>query len=75
MKAFHDPGTADIKILLIGSRSIITGHHAPLYSTVEQRASVDNAVQYLDSLGVPLRKIAVGAAFYGRKFVDVPDIM
>jgi chitinase len=57
---------------MIGSRSPITGHHSPLYSTARQQESVDNAVRYLDSLGVPLHKIAVGAAFYGRMFVGVP---
>jgi len=58
---------------MIGSRSPITGHHTPLYSTARQQESVDNAVRYLDSLGVPLHKIAVGAAFYGRLFGNVPN--
>ncbi|HVV04847.1 MAG TPA: glycosyl hydrolase family 18 protein [Puia sp.] len=59
---------------MIGSRSPVTGHHTPLYSTALQQESVDNAVRYLDSLGVPLHKVAVGAAFYGRLFVHVPEV-
>jgi chitinase len=58
---------------MIGSHSPITGHHTPLYSTARQQESVDNAVRYLDSLGVPLHKVAVGAAFYGRLFENVPN--
>jgi chitinase len=53
---------------MIGSRSPVTGHHTALYSTFRQRESVDNAVRYLDSLGIPHDKIAIGAAFYGRRW-------
>jgi chitinase len=58
---------------LIGSRSPITAHHAALFSGGPQVESADHAVRYLDSLGVPRGKIAIGVAVYAREFVDVPD--
>jgi len=48
-----------------------TGHLTPLYSTPEQAGSTDNAVQFLDSIGVPKEKIVIGLAFYARLFSDV----
>jgi chitinase len=58
---------------IIGSRSLITGHHTALYSTSRQQGSVDNAIRYLDSLKIPRDKIAIGAAFYGRRWDRVED--
>ena len=52
----------------IGSHHPTTGHHAALFSTSGQEESADHAVRYLDSLGVPLGKVAIGVAFYGREF-------
>jgi chitinase len=60
---------------LVHGYSTATGHHTPLYSTPWQVESVDHAVRLLDSLGVPRRKIAVGAAFYARVFDGVDSIM
>jgi chitinase len=51
---------------LVGGYSRRTGHHTPLYSTPEQIESADNAVRWLDSAGVPLRKLVIGMAFYAR---------
>jgi chitinase len=59
---------------LVNGYATSTGHHTPLYSTAEQVESTDHAVRYLDSLGVPLRKIAIGLAFYGRVFGGVDSI-
>lgn len=59
---------------IIGSRSPITGHHTPLYSSPGQQESTDHAVHYLDSLGVPASKIAIGVAYYAREFDGVADI-
>jgi chitinase len=56
---------------LIGSRSPITGHQAALYASGPQLESADHAVHYLDSLGVPRNKIAIGAAFYAREWDHV----
>lgn len=51
---------------LVHGYSTRTGHHTPLYSTDEQKESVDFAVSYLDSIGVPKSKMVIGAAFYAR---------
>jgi chitinase len=59
---------------LVNGYATITGHHTPLYSTPQQVESTDHAVRYLDSIGVPLNKIAIGLAFYGRVFKDVDTI-
>jgi chitinase len=57
---------------LVGGNSTVTGHHTPLYSTSQQTESIDHAVKYLDSLGVPKKKMIVGAAIYARVF-DVDE--
>jgi chitinase len=57
---------------LVNGYSTTTGHHTPLYSTSQQRASVNNGVRFLDSLGVAPGKIVIGAAFYARVFKGVP---
>jgi chitinase len=56
---------------LVGGYAVVTGHHTPLYSTPRQVESTDHAVRWLDSIGVPLNKIAIGAAFYARIFENV----
>lgn len=54
---------------LISGFSTVSGHHTPLYAASSAYPeSVDRAVRYLDSIGVPPRKIAIGAAFYARIF-------
>lgn len=53
---------------LVNGNSTVTGHHTPLYSTPDQIESIDNAVRYLDSIGVPKNKMIIGAAIYGRIF-------
>ena len=53
---------------LVNGYATVSGHHTPLYSTPQQKKSIDNAVRMLDSLHVPLRKLDVGAAFYARIF-------
>ena len=56
---------------LVGGYSKVTGHHAPLFSTPEQKQSADNAIRYLDSIHMPLNKIIIGAAFYARVWDSV----
>lgn len=56
---------------LINGNSTVTGHHTPLYSTAQQKESTDHGVRFLDSIGVPLNKIVIGAAFYARIFNEV----
>jgi chitinase len=59
---------------LVGGYSPVTGHHTPLYSTPQQRESGDNAIRWLEKLGIPSRKLVLGGAFYGRVWENVPDI-
>ena len=59
---------------LINGNSTVTGHHTALYSTASQKESADNAIRYLDSIGVPLNKIVIGAAFYARVFENVDNV-
>ncbi|HUI64034.1 MAG TPA: glycoside hydrolase family 18 protein [Bacteroidota bacterium] len=58
---------------LVNASSTVTGHHTPLFSTPSQAESVDHAVRYLDSVGVPHSKIVIGAAFYARMWDHVAD--
>ncbi|WP_420582886.1 glycoside hydrolase family 18 protein [Reichenbachiella sp.] len=58
---------------LINGFSTETGHHTALYSNSSQEVSTDYAVQFLDSIGVPLNKIVIGAAFYARVWENVPS--
>jgi chitinase len=59
---------------LVHGYSTVTGHHTPLYSTPVQKESVDNAIHYLDSIGIPLNKLVIGAAFYARIFENVDSV-
>jgi chitinase len=59
---------------LVNGNSKMTGHHTPLYSTASQKESADNAIRYLDSIGVPLNKIIIGAAFYAREWAGVANV-
>ncbi|SMD33022.1 chitinase [Reichenbachiella faecimaris] len=56
---------------LINGFSTETGHHTALYSNASQKVSTDYAIQFLDSIGVPLHKIIIGAAFYARVWENV----
>jgi chitinase len=58
---------------LVNGFDTVTGHHTPLYPAGRQTASADHAIRYLEKLGVPLNKIVIGAAFYARTWVNVPD--
>jgi chitinase len=59
---------------LVHGYSTVTGHHTPIYSTPQQRESADNAVRFLDSIGIPRNKLVIGAAFYARIFENVDSI-
>ncbi|MDO3387362.1 glycoside hydrolase family 18 protein [Gilvimarinus sp. SDUM040013] len=50
-----------------------TGHHTALYSRAEDDSgqSADAAVRNHNAAGVPLHKLVVGVAFYGRTWVNV----
>lgn len=51
-----------------------TGHHTALLSSPFQNESVDKAILALDSLGVPLKKILIGAAFYSKISENVDSV-
>lgn len=53
---------------LVHGYSTSSGHHTPLFSTVQQKESTDHAVKSLIGKGVPRDKLIIGAAFYGRYF-------
>lgn len=53
---------------LVHGFSTVSGHHTPLFSTIQQIESTDHAVRLLDSMGVPRNKMVIGAAFYSRVF-------
>lgn len=59
---------------LVNGSSTRTGHHTPLFSTPDQRESADFGVRFLDSLGVPRRKIIIGVAFYARVWDNVDEV-
>ncbi|MDO9257751.1 MAG: glycoside hydrolase family 18 protein [Bacteroidales bacterium] len=56
---------------LVNGNSKQTGHLTSLYSTPEQSESTDHAIMFLDSIGVPMQKVVIGFAFYGRTFSGV----
>jgi chitinase len=58
---------------LVNGYSTVTGHHTPLYSSPGQQLSADYAIKYLERLGVPRKKMVLGAAFYARVWENVPD--
>ena len=51
-----------------------TGHHTALFSSPYQSESVDKSINYLDSLGVPLNKLVIGAAFYSFVVQNVDSV-
>jgi chitinase len=59
---------------LTNGYSKTTGHHAPLYSSVNMKESADRAVHYLDSLNIPRGKMVIGAAFYARIWENVENV-
>lgn len=51
-----------------------TGHHANLYddAVTEEKICSDGAIRMFVEAGVPVEKIVMGAAFYGRHWDNVP---
>jgi chitinase len=58
---------------LVNGFDTTTGNHTPLFSTPHQMESTDHAVTQLIGLGVPVKKIIIGAAFYGRIWENVAN--
>ena len=59
---------------LVNGYATMTGHHTPLYSSSNEQESTDKAVAYLLNVGVPAKKLVIGAAFYTRIWKNVPKI-
>lgn len=59
---------------LVSGFSTISGHHSALYPNGQYAESVDHGVRWLDSIGVPPGKIAIGAAFYARIFTTTDTL-
>lgn len=51
-----------------------TGHHTALFSSPFQHESADIAIRKLDSIGVPLNKIIIGAGFYSKVSENVDSV-
>lgn len=56
---------------LVSGFSTLTGHHTPLYSNSSQVPSAHQAISWLDSIGFPMNKVVIGAAFYARTWEGV----
>lgn len=56
---------------LVNGYSQVTGHHTPLYGNQPEEESTDNAVRFLLNLGIPSKKLVIGAAFYTRVWKNV----
>jgi chitinase len=59
---------------LVNGYSKVTGHHTPLFSTNASEESTNRAVEYLLKLGIPAKKLVIGAAFYTRVWKEVANI-
>ncbi|GKX27705.1 chitinase [Vallitalea longa] len=61
---------------LRGGFTVVTGHHANLYSCELDlsRVSADKAVRNYLKAGVPTGKLVLGAAFYSRMWKGVPNV-
>lgn len=58
-----------------GGFQVLTGHHTNLYNTTGDlfRISTKRSVEIFHKAGVPKEKIIIGAAFYSRKWENVPN--
>lgn len=58
-----------------GGFQILTGHHTGLFASTGDlfRISADASVRMYVDAGVPKEKILLGAAFYSRRWRDVPN--
>ena len=56
---------------LVNGYSTMTGHHTPIYSVNSSEESTNRAIEYLLDLGIPAKKLVIGAAFYTRVWKEV----
>lgn len=59
-----------------GGYQVLTGHHTNLYASTGDvfTISVDKSVRLFMEAGIPREKLIIGAAFYSRKWEQVPDV-
>ena len=48
-------------------------HHTALYSSVNNKNSVAKTVKTFHEAGVPYDKLVIGAAFYSRRWTNIPE--
>ncbi|MEC5167184.1 chitinase [Flavobacterium sp. PL11] len=58
---------------LVNGYSTMTGHQTPIYNSNANEESTNRAVEYLLKLGIPAKKLVIGAAFYTRVWKEVPN--
>lgn len=56
---------------LVGGYATVTGHQTPLYSGIPEAESADKAIQYLEKINFPLKKVIIGGTFYSRSWENV----
>lgn len=56
-------------------QGVPAGHHTALYQSPDDRGchSVSEAVRIFHEAGVPYEKLMIGAAFYSRKWTNIPE--
>jgi chitinase len=59
---------------LLSKPKVKTGHHAALYSSPLQNESADIVIRKLDSIGVPMNKMIIGAGFYSEVSENVDSV-
>ena len=59
---------------LVSGYSKVTGHHTPVFSTNADEESANRAVDYLLKLGIPAKKLVIGAAFYTRIWKEANSV-
>ena len=59
---------------LVSGYSKVTGHHTPVFSTNADEESANRAVDYLLKLGIPAKKLVIGAAFYTRIWKEAESV-
>jgi chitinase len=59
---------------ILNNAKLQTGHHTALYSSPFQNESADIAIHRLDSIGVPMNKIIIGAGFYSEVYENVDSV-
>ncbi len=57
----------------VGPSSDTTGHHTNLYASTADERSAAKAVAQHVAAGIPIEKLVLGIAFYGKSWTEVPS--